>query len=154
MVDEPFKSVVLTVNQAALVFDHTKPALSIKLLLRKRSSKFLDKVWWVRLTSEYGDTVDTVMAEPETAVARFFSVQPGRYIAAFYSDAGYYCFKEVDIGDLSRSWTFNENTCHLRTDRFAYIVKRNKAFQAEDVQWIESQQHHFQRLEKSLDKIR
>ena len=134
--------------------DHVMPTLVIKLADATPS----EETWWVRLMGLYGGGTYTGGFAPTTGEAKLIDPEPGVYLVAVHSTAGYACFSEVEFVEFTRRWVFHPGSCSFEFDRYAHLIERDASHKLKPSQWKEDmrkdREELFKALERNADKSR
>jgi hypothetical protein len=126
--------------------DHIPPHLAIHFI----SPRPQGEKWWLTLRALYRERRDTV--EFQNGEARITDPDPGSYVVSLLSSTGYSCFREIDLVEFTRLWTFDPATCEFQLDAFAHIVTDEDKRALKTTSWYQQLRKSNEELWRALEK--
>jgi hypothetical protein len=123
-----------------MIADHAKPHINVKLQSDPGRSS-----WWIRLSGIYNGQYYQASFARDTGDANLFDPEPGSYVVAIGSSAGYSCVQHVDLVEFTRKWVLDPTHCSFEFDRFAHTPP-SSANRKEQDRWYREMDKYYQQL--------
>jgi len=123
------------------------------LRIRMTNGVARGETWWLTAQAVYTQRTDTAQFQGDSGEAAITDPDPGSYVVGVLSSSGYSCFREIDMVEYTRLWTFDPDTCTFHLDAFAHVVTDEDKREKKTTGWYREVRRQREELLRVLDKI-